>query len=88
MFLAGYVGLSLPVVALGVMTQYLSLRLSLLIFTAVLATGVALVNSRLLIGDSGADLSRPARRPEHRLRGAVSRSQLRRPSHPSDRIPR
>ena len=71
MFLAGYVGLSLPVVALGVMTQYLSLRLSLLIFTAVLTAGVALVNPRLLIGDSGADLSQPARRPEHRLRGAV-----------------
>jgi MFS family permease len=88
MFLAGYIGLSLPVVALGVMTQYLSLRLSLLIFTAVLATGVALVSSRLLIADSGDDLSQPARRPEHRLRGAVSRSQLRRPSHPSDRIPR
>ena len=35
MFLAGYIGLSLPVVALGVMTQYLSARLSLLIFTGI-----------------------------------------------------
>jgi MFS family permease len=48
MFLAGYIGLSMPVVALGVMTQYLSPRLSLLIFTAVLATGVVLATPRLL----------------------------------------
>jgi hypothetical protein len=48
MFLAGYVGLSMPVVALGVMTQYLSPRLSLLIFTAVLVAGVALATPRLL----------------------------------------
>jgi len=88
MFLAGYIGLSLPVVALGVMTQYLSLRLSLLIFTAVLAAGVMLVYSRLLIADAGDDLAQPARRSPHHLRGAALRSQLRRPSHPSDRIPR
>ena len=47
-FLAGYIGLSLPVMALGVMTQYLSPRLSLLIFTAVLVLGVGLVTPRLL----------------------------------------
>jgi MFS family permease len=49
LFLAGYVGLSLPVMALGVMTQYLSPRLSLLLFTAVLVSGVAAVVPRLLI---------------------------------------
>ncbi|MDE3132268.1 MAG: MFS transporter, partial [Acidobacteriota bacterium] len=58
MFLAGYLGLALPVVALGVMTQYLSLRASLLIFTAALAIAVALVAPRLLI-DSEAVPPRP-----------------------------
>ena len=52
MFLAGYIGLSLPVMALGVMTQYLSPRLSLLIFATALTAGVAIVTPRLLIGDS------------------------------------
>ncbi len=85
MFLAGYIGLSLPVVALGVMTQYLSLRLSLLIFTAALTAGVALVTPRLLIGDPAAALSEPARRVRHRPRGAAMQSHVRRPS-PSDRI--
>lgn len=88
MFLAGYIGLSLPVVALGVMTQYLSLRLSLLIFTAVLAVGVALVYTRLLIGDSEDSLAQPVRRPRRHVRDAVTRAQMRRPSHPYDRIPR
>lgn len=37
MFLAGYVGLTLPVVALGIMTQSLSPKLSLLIFAGALA---------------------------------------------------
>ena len=59
MFLAGYVGLSLPVVALGVMTQYLSLRLRLLIFTAVLTVGVLVVSPRLMIGDAEAPTERP-----------------------------
>jgi hypothetical protein len=53
MFLAGYIGLSLPVVALGVMTQYLSLRVSLLSFAAALSVGMALVTPRLLIADAG-----------------------------------
>lgn len=48
MFLAGYIGLSMPVVGLGVMTQYLSPRLSLLIFTAALIAGIALATPRLL----------------------------------------
>ena len=47
MFLAGYIGLSLPVVGLGALTQYLSARVSLLIFAAVLASGIALA-TRLL----------------------------------------
>ncbi len=64
MFLAGYVGLSLPVIALGVMTQYMSPRLSLLVFTAALTAGVAIVAPRLLGSGSprgGARLSTPSR---------------------------
>jgi MFS family permease len=76
MFLAGYIGLSLPVVALGVMTQYLSLRLSLLIFTGALATGVALVTPRLLAGDPQGTPEQPHGRA-HPLRSAAER----RPAH-------
>lgn len=81
MFLAGYIGLSLPVVALGVMTQYLSLRLSLLTFSAVLTTAVMLVTPRLLAGDPEAPAAQPLPHPQRRLR-----EHTRRPSHPSDRI--
>ena len=87
MFLAGYIGLSLPVVALGVMTQYLSLRLSLLVFTAALTVGVALVTPRLLIGGSDPAAPRPLRADTGaRARAARTRSHTRRPSHPSDRV--
>lgn len=54
MFLAGYIGLSVPVLALGVLTQYLSPRVSLLSFTAALAAGVMIVSRRLLAGGSEA----------------------------------
>ena len=72
MFLAGYIGLSLPVVALGVMTQYLSLRVSLLIFTGALAAGIAAVTPRLLAGDPRDKLAEPERRV-HTLRTAAQR---------------
>jgi MFS family permease len=48
MFLAGYIGLSVPVLGLGVMTQYLSPRVSLVIFTGVLAAAILAATSRLL----------------------------------------
>jgi MFS family permease len=48
MFLAGYVGLTVPVVALGLMTQSLTSKLSLLIFAAVLALGILLAAPQLL----------------------------------------
>jgi MFS family permease len=48
MFLAGYIGLSLPVLGLGVMTQYLSARVSLVIFTGVLAAAILAATPRLL----------------------------------------
>jgi MFS family permease len=48
MFLAGYIGLSLPVLGLGVMTQYLSPRVSLVIFTGVLAAAILAATPRLL----------------------------------------
>lgn len=45
---AGDVGLSMPVVGLEVTTQYLSPRLTLLIFTAVLVARIVLMAPRLL----------------------------------------
>ena len=48
MFLAGYIGLSLPVLGLGVMTQYLSPRDSLVIFTGVLSLAILAATPRLL----------------------------------------
>lgn len=48
MFLAGYIGLSVPVLGLGVMTQYLSARVSLVIFTGVLAVAILAATPRLL----------------------------------------
>jgi MFS family permease len=53
MFLAGYVGLTVPVVALGIMTQTLSAKLSLLIFVAVLVAGMLLAAPRLLARSEG-----------------------------------
>jgi MFS family permease len=49
LFLASYLGLSLPVVGLGVLTQSLTPRSSLLIFAAVLAAG-ALAATPLSVG--------------------------------------
>jgi MFS family permease len=48
LFLAGYAGLAVPVIALGVATQLLSARLAVLGFAALLAAVVALVSRRLL----------------------------------------
>ena len=47
LFLAAYVGLAVPVLALGVATQLLSARVAVLGF-AVLLVGVVLVSRRLL----------------------------------------
>jgi hypothetical protein len=54
LFLAGYIGLAVPVIGLGVLTVQLSVRVSLLIFAGLLA-GVVLVAARPL-------LARPATR--------------------------
>jgi MFS family permease len=48
LFLAAYLGLAIPVVALGVATQLLSVRDAVLGFAVVLAAVVALVSRRLL----------------------------------------
>ncbi len=48
LFLAAYIGLAVPVVALGVATQLLSTQLAVLGFAAVLLAVVGLVSSRLL----------------------------------------
>jgi MFS family permease len=47
-FLAAYLGLAVPVVGLGVATQYLSAPVALLIFAAVLLAALAAVARRLL----------------------------------------
>jgi MFS family permease len=47
-FLAGYIGLAVPVVGLGLLTQELAADLSLTIFAAVLIAGVAVTSSLLL----------------------------------------
>jgi MFS family permease len=54
-FLAGYIGLSVPVLGLGVMTQYLAPRASLLIFASALSL-VMLVAAPLLFGRTPADV--------------------------------
>jgi MFS family permease len=48
MFLACYLGLSLPVIGLGAVTQIASTRVSLLVFTAVLALGILAAAPTLL----------------------------------------
>ena len=48
LFLAAYVGLAVPVVALGAATQLLSARVAVLGFAVLLVTVVALVSRRLL----------------------------------------
>jgi len=48
LFLAGYVGLAVPVVALGLATQLLSGRVAVLGFAVLLVAVVALVSRRLL----------------------------------------
>jgi MFS family permease len=48
LFLAGYVGLAVPVIALGVATQLLSARVAVLGFAVLLVTVVAFVSRRLL----------------------------------------
>jgi MFS family permease len=47
-FLAGYLGLSVPVVGLGLLEQWIEPRIALLAFAAVLVTGVALSAPALL----------------------------------------
>ncbi|HEY0276694.1 MAG TPA: MFS transporter [Solirubrobacterales bacterium] len=50
MFLAGYVGLALPVVGLGVLTQYASAKVGLLVFGAVLAAAALAAMPAVLRG--------------------------------------
>jgi MFS family permease len=50
MFLAGYTGLALPVVGLGILTQYTSAKVGLLVFGAVLATSALAAMPAVLRG--------------------------------------
>jgi MFS family permease len=58
LFLAGYVGLSVPVVGAGVALQFVSPRVTLLAFAALVALGILSAAPRLLAGEGG----RPALR--------------------------
>ena len=67
MFLAAYLGLAGPVIGLGVLTQFVSARLSLLVFAGLLSTVLLLATPRLLdIGHS--------RRPRRSRRGLALRA--------------
>ena len=48
MFLACYLGLSIPVIGLGALTQVASTRVSLLVFAVVLAPGILIAAPTLL----------------------------------------
>jgi MFS family permease len=59
-FLAAYLGLSVPVIGLGVLTQFASNRMSMLVFAALLALGVLAATPALL----GYRAVRPFSRPQ------------------------
>jgi hypothetical protein len=48
LFLASYLGLAVPVVGLGIATQYMAVPVALLIFAAALLSGLAAVARPLL----------------------------------------
>ncbi|MGH8297263.1 MAG: MFS transporter [Steroidobacteraceae bacterium] len=56
-FLTGYIGLSIPAVGLGVLTQYVAPKTALLIFGVLLVAGVA-ASARLLLRRPGEPTSR------------------------------
>ena len=65
-FTAGYLGLSVPVVGLGIALQHLSHRVALLIFAAVVCAGI-LAAARLLVRPPDATESETAiNSPERR----------------------
>jgi MFS family permease len=69
LFLAGYAGLAVPVIGLGILTQVVTPRVALLLFAAALVAGV-LTGLRPLLGQAtGRDL--PFSRPERPRSSAV-----------------
>jgi MFS family permease len=58
-FLAAYLGLAGPIIGLGVLTQFLTARMSLLVFAGVLASGIVLAGPKLL-GVDQRNVVRPA----------------------------
>jgi MFS family permease len=61
LFLACYLGLSIPVIGLGALTQVASTRVSLLVFAGLLAAGIVAAMPTLL----GHRARRPSSRPQH-----------------------
>lgn len=70
-FLAAYLGLSAPILALGVATQYLSARVSLLAFAGALVLALAVV-APALTGRPGHERHARRRRGGFRFVGARS----------------
>jgi MFS family permease len=91
LFLAGYLGLALPVLGLGFLTQELEARVAVLVFAAVLVAGLAAALPRLL--SDGARAPRPALQLVGEGVGGGGRAAARRPDerdhevlvHPGDR---
>jgi hypothetical protein len=50
-FLAGYVGISVPVLGLGVLSEWVAPRVALLVFAAALLAGLASSARSLLVGE-------------------------------------
>jgi MFS family permease len=53
-FTAGYIGVSLPVLGVGILLEHLSSRVTLLVFGAAVTTGILVAARVLLVGDDGA----------------------------------
>jgi hypothetical protein len=58
-FLAAYIGLAGPVVGLGVLTQLVPARVSLLVFAGILAAGILAATPSLLGRGAGRRSSQP-----------------------------
>jgi MFS family permease len=68
LFLAAYLGLAGPVIGLGVLTQYVSARVSLLVFASLLAIGILVATPGLL----GRGVAPRQRIPAHEAAGGPS----------------
>jgi hypothetical protein len=75
LFLAAYLGLAVPVIGLGVLTQMVAPRVALLLFAGALAAGV-LAGLRPLLGQASARDLPVSRRPDGGPVAAPTASQV------------